>query len=227
MTLDGLLHHRLIEHFLEHGHAPGLDALAASLGISGAELEGALRRLEAQHGVVLHGGPRPDVWLVHPFSSTPTLFWVEGAGRGWWAPCVWCALGVACLAEADVVVHTRVGGEIEAVRFEVRDGRVTPTDLVAHFSIPIARAWDDVHRFCSTALVFRTDAQARAWCHRHGCGVGAVVPIERVGQLATAWYGGHRAPAWRKHTQAEAKAIFERVGLTDAFWSLDAAAERF
>src|SRR5262249_57149373 len=36
--------------------------------------------------------------------------------RGWWAPCIWCALGVAALVGEDVVIHSRIGGEAEKPR---------------------------------------------------------------------------------------------------------------
>lgn len=52
-------------------------------------------------------------WVIHPFSLSPTATWVQADQRGWWAPCIWCALGVAALVGQDVVVHCRIGAETE------------------------------------------------------------------------------------------------------------------
>ena len=224
------MHHHLIDHLIATGRPPGVGVLASRLGVSTAEACEGLRRLEEQHGVVLHRGADasdPAIWLAHPFSTTPTLFWVSSAERGWWAPCIWCALGIAALVDDDVTISTRFGGETEAVDIEVRGGQLLSAGLVAHFCVAVARAWDDVHRFCSTALVFRTSGEVQRWCARHGYPLGSIQTLERVWALARAWYGGHRARDWRKHTQAEAKRIFESVGLSDPIWSLEPGAERF
>src|SRR5580700_10914087 len=82
----------MIQRFLETGRLPEAKHIAASLDIALSELTERLNRLSDLHGVVLH--PRaPEPWVVHPFSTTPTLHFVEGQRHGWWAPCIWCALG--------------------------------------------------------------------------------------------------------------------------------------
>jgi hypothetical protein len=48
-----------------------------------------------------------------------------------------------------------------------------------------------------------------------------------VAKLAREWYGKHADKDWRKWTAAEAKQIFENVGLTGQFWSLDSGTGRF
>ena len=51
---------------------------------------------------------------------------------------------------------------------------------------------------------------------------GAVIPVEVLQELATAWYGDRYDPDWEPRTVEESQAILDRLGLTDPFWSLRA-----
>jgi hypothetical protein len=147
---------------------------------------------------------------------------VAGSRHGWWAPCIWCGLGIAALVREDVVIHSRLGGEVEGIDLHVRQGAVVQDDMVVHFAVPPRNAWDNVHYYCSTVLAFESESQVEAWSIRHGIPKGAVVPISQVMSLATAWYGGHAAPDWKKWSIDQARAIFARAGLTGPFWDLPA-----
>jgi hypothetical protein len=190
-------------------------------------MEALLRGLAAIHGVVLH--PHAcEPWVVHPFSVTPTLHWIEGNNSGWWAPCVWCALGVATLAGGKLRIHTRYGGEAEPLILDVRDGQPGgPPGTVVHFAIPPARAWNNVHQHCALVLPFRNEREIDEWCDRHRQPRGEAVPLAQVGILARAWYGSHANPDWHKWTIEEAREIFHRAGLQSAFWDLGARVGSF
>jgi hypothetical protein len=54
-----------------------------------------------------------------------------------------------------------------------------------------------------------------------------VQPIQRVYDFARVWYGRHLDEDWRKWTTDEARAIFERFGLTGPIWQLAASSARF
>jgi hypothetical protein len=96
------LHYELIHGLVEDAACPTVSELAYRMSVTPDKVEELLHALSAIHGVVLHPCEcRP--WVIHPFSLTPTINWIEGQRAGWWAPCVWCALGVAAL----------VGGEVE------------------------------------------------------------------------------------------------------------------
>jgi len=213
-------HYELVHGLAERGACPSNSELAGQLGIDIAEVEELLRRLSAIHGVVLH----PHIcepWIVHPFSLTPTLNWVEGQGRSWWSPCIWCALGVAVIVEGNVQIHTRFGGEAEPLTIPVNDGQPLGLDNVwVHFAIPPAQAWDNVHQHCSMVLPFHSPDQIDEWCDRHGLPRGEVVPLQKVARLARLWYGSHAHPAWHKWSIAEAQQIFGIAGLDSHFWNL-------
>jgi hypothetical protein len=217
----------MIRGLIDTGRGPSNPELERALGVDRSALVSILRELEAAHGIVLHPD-RPEPWVIHPFSLTPTATWVQGADRGWWAPCVWCGLGVAALAGGDVQLHTRFGGEQESAMIDVRDGApVESGHCVVHFAIPPARAWDNVHAHCAMLLPFRSPSDVDVWTMRHALPLGEVVPLAQVAALARRWYGGHADPQWRKWTVAEAQDIFASVGLTSTFWDLGAQVGRF
>ena len=146
----------------------------------------------------------------------------------WWAPCVWCALGVAALVGGKVNIHTRYGAEREPLIIPVIDGQPAGLDSIClHFAIPPARAWDNVHQHCSMVLPFRSADEISAWCKRHGLRQGEAVPLLQVGQLAKTWYGSHSNRKWRKWTIAEAQDIFHRTGLRSDFWDLGVRTGKF
>jgi len=221
------LHSEIIGGLIRDSACPSNRELAERLAISVEEVEDLLRRLAAIHGVVLH----PHVcepWIVHPFSVTPTLNWVEGPRYGWWAPCIWCALGAAVLVGGAVRIHTRFGAEGEPLVIPVLDGEPAgSTEIWVHFAIRPSRAWDNVHQHCSLVLPFHSPGEIRAWCARHRQPLGEAVPLAQVARLARRWYGSHADPDWHKWSMAEAQAIFREAGLDSDFWSLGAAAGRF
>ena len=235
--MDGRVHHEVLSTFARLGRPPSLDELARALAVPHGDAAAALRRLHDGHGLVLHPGSA-EVWIAHPFSASPTAAWVAaadasagaaagpsaaGAGvRGWWAPCMWCASGVIALAAPDATIYARYGGEHEAALIEVRAGAATGAsdEFVVHFAMPPRDAWHNVVHWCSTVLPFRRAEEVDPWCERHGLPRGAVVPWAQVLALGRAWYGRHLDEDWRKHTVAEAQAIFDAVGLTGEFWRL-------
>ena len=210
---------------IDRGRPALLWEMAGELETSIPALLQSLRRLEANHGYVPPPGT-VDPWVIHPFSTTPTLFYVFGSDRGWWAPCIWCAFGVAVLVGGEVRISTTLGGETEPCVIAF-DGSVSPSGLVAHFPIKVADAWDNVHRHCASTLVFESEREIDEWCDRHGIQKGEIVPLQTVADLAKAWYGRHLDPEWVKPTAAEAQAVFATVGLTSEHWHLPGGDERF
>ncbi len=221
------LHYELFHGLLTTGACPSNAELARHLNMDVPAVESLLRELASIHGVVLH----PHVcapWILHPFSLTPTLNWVESDERGWWAPCIWCALGVATLAGGKAHIHSRFGAEGEPLIIPVNDGEPQGFEsVVVHFAIPPARAWDNVHQHCAMVLPFHSADDLRSWSHRHRLPMGQPVPLHQVARLARAWYGSHARPDWHKWSVAEAQRIFHDAGLRSDFWNLGEKAGKF
>jgi len=98
---------------------------------------------------------------------------------------------------------------------------VREDDIVTHFAVPFGSAWDNVHHYCATVLPFRSEEDVDAWSRRHPIPKGAVVPIAQLAELARVWYGKHADHDWEKWSIAQARQIFEQVGLTGPFWALE------
>ena len=67
-------------------------------------------------------------------------------------------------------------------------------------------------------LVFRSEAHVDRWLA--GRPRGAVIPITKLAELATAWWGDRLAPDWQPHTREQNQAILNGLGLTGEFWRL-------
>lgn len=130
--------------FVETGRPPMPADLAADAGVPLAEVEGALRELAAADVIALIPGTS-FVWLAHPFSAAAAPFRASAGDRTWDAICIWDALGILALVEADGSVEARCPDCNEELRVEVRGGEVAgPDGCVAHYGIPASRWYEDV-----------------------------------------------------------------------------------
>ena len=225
-SLESFVHHLIVRGLLDTGRSPTTTELAERANTSPAQIETALRALDATHGLVLHPH-RCEPWVVHPFSTSPTHTWVAAPDRGWWAPCLWCGLGISALHREPVVIHTRIGAESEPVEIPADRGLPRREDLWVHFPESPRVAWGNVHHFCARLVAFPYAGDAREWAARHGFPLGEVLPIAQLGELARRWYGRHAERDWSKWTVAQAREIFSAVGLQGAFWELPEAPGKF
>ena len=67
-------------------------------------------------------------------------------------------------------------------------------------------------------LLFRSEAHVDRWLA--GRERGAVIPITKLAELATAWWSDRLAPDWEPHTREHNQGILDSLGLTDPFWRL-------
>lgn len=223
---SGRLHYELIRSMLDTCAVPSPEELCLRLDCSPPELEQSLDALAGEHGVVLHPGSH-RVWVIHPFSLAPTPFLVRAGNRRWWGNCAWCSFGIAVLLDEPCTITSTVGAEENQVVIAVDNGTVKPDDLLVHFPIPMARAWDNVLYTCSTMLLFRSGDQVLDWSRRHRIPAGDVQPVSRVLELSRRWYGGHLRRDWKKKTVEEARALFAELGFDHPVWQLDSIDGRF
>lgn len=220
------LHHFIISHIIEQGHAPSMQGMTAYFGKTEAEVVKGLYELQDYHGAVLHPNS-PKVWVIHPFSLAPTNFVVESARGLWWGNCAWCSLGVAALLQEDLTITTSLGAHGKQVVIRIVDGKLDRKDLYIHFPIPMKNAWDNVIYTCSNMLVFESEAQVNDWCQHHDIPKGDLQPIDNIWQFSKKWYGNHLNPEWKKWTISEAKSLFAQYQLNHPVWQLEDAKERF
>lgn len=130
--------------FVETGRPPMPVELAAAAGVPLAEVEDALHELAAADVIALVPGTT-FVWLAHPFSAAAAPFRVASRDLVWDAICIWDALGILALVEADGRVTTACPDCGEALGVEVRDGTaLAPDDYVVHYGVPARRWYEDV-----------------------------------------------------------------------------------
>lgn len=214
MRLDNSsLHHAIVRHFVDRQHAPSIDQLAAYFGEPREAVIAGLKALQEYHGVVLH-----------PASSE---VWVQSAKGSWWANCAWCATGIAALVDGEATFTTTLGGEAHRATVHIEDGKLLDDNLLVHFPIPMRKVWENVIYTCSTILLFDSEARIDDWCHRHRIPKGDVQPLSRVWEMSRVWYGQHLSPDWKKWSGEEARAIFEKFGLTSPTWDVPTSAARF
>jgi hypothetical protein len=217
---DQTVRRALTRLIAELGCMPTSGTLEEATGLSSVDVSDRLQHLADAHALLLHPGTtRP--WVAHPFALSPGSCWVKTAKHGYWANCLYCGFGIAAALKCDAVITTRYGGEQDTVTYEVRDGKAAPSADVFHFSTPPARWWDNVIFACSTFQPFRREDDIDAWCARHAFPRGGTMSIPQLWDFAADWYGAYVDPGWQRRTAQDAKNVFERHGLTGAFWAMD------
>jgi hypothetical protein len=128
------------------GRAPDSREVAETLSLPEPDVLAAFDRLHRQRLLVPEPGDPSRIRMAPPFSGVPTAFRVHARDRGYFANCVWDALGIAAALNAVAVVDASDGHTGEPLSLAVtRDGPL-PTSLVAHFAVPAAHWWDDILR---------------------------------------------------------------------------------
>jgi hypothetical protein len=69
-------------------------------------------------------------------------------------------------------------------------------------------------------LLFRSEEHVERWSRSRNLPKGAVLSIDQLWGLATAWYGERMEPHWRRRTAEEAEEVFRSLGLAGEFWRL-------
>ena len=66
--------------------------------------------------------------------------------------------------------------------------------------------------------LFRSEEHIKRWLS--GRPPGATLTVEKLSELAHAWWSDRLAPDWQPHTRAQNQKILNDLGLTDDFWRL-------
>jgi hypothetical protein len=220
------LHYTIIKYIIDNGYAPDIETLSEMLNSSIMEIGEELYELHEEHGVVLHPN-EPKIWIIHPFSLSPTNFVVNSSRGLWWGNCAWCSFGIAALIKEDVSIKTSFGAHGEQVTIHIINGEVQEKDLYIHFPIPMKDAWDNVIYTCSNMLVFKDENQVDLWTKSHNIPKGDIQQMDKIWKFSKKWYGNHLNPDWKKWTMKEAREMFLEFNLTHEVWDLENSNSRF
>ena len=126
------------------GRIPTAADVAARLRITTAEVFEAFRRLFAARVLILDG-VTGEILAFDPFSTGPTDFAVESAGREWWGICGWDALGIPAALRSDGTLRTSCGDCAEPLEIRVTSGAVAgPAGTVLQIGLPALEWWKDI-----------------------------------------------------------------------------------
>jgi hypothetical protein len=129
-------------HFVQIGQAPAMSELAQALARPLSDVQAAYQRLAAGRALVLQDNG--EVLMAEPFSAIPTAFAVQARGQQWWGNCIWDALGIAAMLNADAHIATSCGCCGLAMALEVQAGTLQAAPGVVHYAVPPRDWWNDV-----------------------------------------------------------------------------------
>lgn len=193
--------------------------VADLLGLSVDAVQQAYLRLQTAHCLLLHPHST-EPWVVHPFALAPGACWVDTPRGGYWANCLYCAIGICAALQCDGEITTRLGGEAETVKYVLKDGRISHAQHVFHLGVPPRQWWDNVIYSCSSFQPFADPSHVAPWCSRHGMPQGYVMPMDTLAAFAADWYGAHLQRPWRKRSVEDVERLFASHGLTGDFWAM-------
>jgi hypothetical protein len=125
------------------GLPPAVHELTQRLGMPTAAVRESLERLATSRALVLQRESR-EVLMANPFSAIPTPFAVHAKDRLYYGNCIWDALGIPAMLQADARIETSCGCCNEAMHLSVEAGEFRLATGVVHFAIPAHRWWQDI-----------------------------------------------------------------------------------
>ena len=66
--------------------------------------------------------------------------------------------------------------------------------------------------------LFRSEEHIERWLGSRA--PGATITVEKLSELAHAWWSDRLAPDWRPHSREQNQEILDRLQLTGNFWRL-------
>ena len=137
------IRHFVYNHFADTTRPPSVEETAAHFNISIEEAGEYYKELDNRHAFFLAPGTL-NIRMAWPFSATPTDFKVHANGRTYYANCAWDMLGVPALLQCDAVMDAKFTESNEPIQLEVKDGKVTNSELLIHFPVAFSRWYDDL-----------------------------------------------------------------------------------
>lgn len=127
----------------ETARVPQPPQIAEALRRPQAEIQEALKHLGAGKALILAPNDS-NIWAANPFCAVPSGFRVEAGGKTYWGICIWDSLGICAALGKDAVIRAPCGDCGDALRLEVRNGKLVHTEGIIHFAVPAHHWWDNI-----------------------------------------------------------------------------------
>jgi len=142
-TLLWKMRHFVYANIAETTRPPSVEESSNHLNITADEAKSLYRELNNRHAFFLEPGTL-TIRMANPFSGIPTNFKVRTNGKAYFANCAWDMLGIPAALHRDAVIEAVCTESNEMVQVEIRNGRVTETNLLVHFPLHFTRWYDDL-----------------------------------------------------------------------------------
>lgn len=146
MINDSLLwqiRHFVYQHFSDTTLPPSVDITAAHFNTSTEAASEYYKELHNRHALFLDLGTLA-VRMANPFSAIPTDFKVHANSKTYYANCAWDMLGIPAALHTDAVIEAKFTESNETVSLEVKNGKVTNSELLVHFPLSFSHWYDDL-----------------------------------------------------------------------------------
>jgi len=140
---DRRIRNHLYARFVELGRALRSSEAATELGLAGADVEAAFRRLDDAHALVLERDTL-EIRMLNPFSCVPSAWRVHAAGRTWYSNCAWDSFAVCAALHTDGRIESSCADCGEPIEVEVRKRLAVDGDYLFHVLVPARHWWDDI-----------------------------------------------------------------------------------
>lgn len=134
----------IYQHFAAAGIARSPVEIAARFGLSPAQAEECLHRLEKEADALVLIPGSPYIWMAEPFSAVPTSFAVRSGPHRWWGNCIWDGLAILALLGLDGEVSTACPHSGQPLLVAVAGGTLVSAPGVVHFAVPARNWWRDI-----------------------------------------------------------------------------------
>ncbi len=131
------------QYFADTTHAPSVDETARYFNISKEEAGKIYTELNNRHAFFLEPGTL-TIRMANPFSAIPTDFKVHANGKTYFANCAWDMLGIPAALHCEATIDAVFTESNDTVQLEIRDGKVTNSELLVHFPLAFSRWYDDL-----------------------------------------------------------------------------------
>jgi hypothetical protein len=140
--LDKRVRAEVYDATMRRGAPPRSSEVAKALGTDQKNVRESFARLASAHVIVLQP-ESGEILMANPFSAVPTPFHVETSGMSAYGNCIWDALGIPAMLNADATIHTSCADCGIVMQIQVTRGSVSGKGLL-HFAIPAREWWNDI-----------------------------------------------------------------------------------